>query len=209
MTSCFTRNLLALPAAERMPRGGPLRAEVFAHAERARHLVALELARERVRERRAVHLADIARHMDIGARYRAGAIAGGEIALMRADKLIALLFQVQHVIRASGGELDTHVPAAGEIGGGRLRLFRIPWRTFRGENLVDAIGDDLHVAGHHHECRDRDAGLRGLRAPAASAAAPASAAESDARLRRPQNVRDFVARDAELCGVPIDGESGT
>src|ERR1051326_3940832 len=118
MTSCFTRNLLALPAAERMPRGGPLRPEVFAHAERARHLVALELAGERVRERRAVDLADVARHVDIGARDRAGAIAGREIALMGADQLIALLFQVQHVIRAYGCELDTHVPADGEIGGG-------------------------------------------------------------------------------------------
>src|ERR1043166_7386900 len=129
MTSCFTKNLLALTPAERMARRGPLRAEVFAHAERARHLVALEIAGERVRERRAVDLADIAGHVDIGARDRAGAIARGEIALMRADNLIALLFQVQHVIRASGGELDTHVPAAGEIGGGRLRLFPVSLRA--------------------------------------------------------------------------------
>src|SRR5215471_10358652 len=119
-----------------MARRGPFGAQVFAHTERTRHLVDLELARECVGQRRTVNLPYVAGNSHVAARNRTRTIARGEIALVSSHKLIALLLEVKHVIRAAGAELDVHVPAAGEIGSGRLRLFRARRRALDGKNLV-------------------------------------------------------------------------
>ena len=67
-----------------------------------------------------MHFADIAGDAHIAAGDAAREIAGDEIALVRARKLVGLLLHVKHVIRAARGKLDMHIPSPGEIRRGRL-----------------------------------------------------------------------------------------
>src|SRR5438874_12198182 len=121
----------ALAAAERVTGRRPFGAQILAHIERAGHLVTGELPRESIRERRAVHFTHAACDPHVVAGNRSGKLASDKIALMRSGELAALLLHVEGVIRARGCELDTDVPAAGEIARGRHERGRLPRRTLR------------------------------------------------------------------------------
>src|SRR5689334_4618704 len=112
-----------------MSLGGPLGAEVFTHIQHARHPVALELARESIRQGGTMTFADEARDANLAPGNVTRKIARDEIALVRSHQAVALLFHMERVVRSAGRELDAHVPAPGKIAGGRFRRGRIPCRT--------------------------------------------------------------------------------
>src|SRR4051812_17297533 len=127
------------PLLECVPRRGPLRAEILAHIERAGHLVALQLSGKAVGESGAVDLADVARDPHVVAGNRAGEVAGRKVALMGPRELITLLLHVEGVVGRAGGELDAHIPAAGQVSRGRPGRLGFPLRAFGGEDLVDTV----------------------------------------------------------------------
>src|SRR6476660_6823126 len=83
------------PASERMPLSRPLGAQVLAHFERTRHGVAAQLSAEAIRKRRSMYFADGARDAYFVAGDGAGEIPRGEVALVSAHKLVALLLHVE------------------------------------------------------------------------------------------------------------------
>src|SRR5947207_5600637 len=126
-------------AAERVARGTPLRAQVFAHIQGAGHPVALQFSGKAIGERGAVYFTDCARDAHVAPRDRPGAIARHEIALMRSHNLVALLLHVQGVVGSAGSEFDVYVPSAGEIARRRLRRLGLPRRPLRREDLKDPV----------------------------------------------------------------------
>src|SRR4051812_32526997 len=163
-------------AAEYVPGGGPLRAQVFAHIERTGHFVSIQFSGETIRKRRAVYFTDVARDPNVVARNRSGEIARGEIALMSSSQLIALLLHVESVVAASSGKFDVHVPPAGKIAHRGFGCLRRSRRPFGGEDLIEPVADDLVLARRHHVCGDGDTGFVGS-ARASAAASPTAAAQ--------------------------------
>src|SRR5262249_21079681 len=66
-----------------VPPGGPLRGEILAHVERARHLIPVHVAGEPEAQGVAVPLRVAARDLNLRAVDAAGEIARDEVALMR------------------------------------------------------------------------------------------------------------------------------
>ena len=80
---------------------------------------------------------------------------------MDAVEPVAVLLQVEHVGGGARRVADVHVPAPGDVRRrGRQRLDGFQ-HVLAGQHLVDALGDDLLVAGGHHRGHDRDAGVAG------------------------------------------------
>src|SRR6185503_5793479 len=104
--------------------------------ERTRHGVAAQLSAEAVRKRGSVYFADGARDAHLVAGDSAGEISRGEVALVSAHKLIALLLHIESVLRRAGDELDLHVPATAQIAGGCLGSLRFPRRPLRRKDLM-------------------------------------------------------------------------
>ena len=188
-------------AAERVPRRRPFRAQILAHIERARHLVALELPREPIRQRGAVDFADRAGDPHIVAGNRAGEIARHEIALVRPDELVALAAGHAACARTlPGGELDPDVPTAGEVAGRRFRRLGFPRRPLGRQDLVHAVGDDLHVPGIiMYAVIEIPVWSEAPRAPPPPPPPPPRAMRGSVVQRM---LRDFLARDAELRRDP-------
>ena len=128
-TSAGTIASFIMPLRAAATRRRPGRTEVFAHVQRAAHLIAGQLAGERQVDRVAMLLAEGAANPDAVAVDRAGDLASHELALVEPAEIVAFLRQVQRVIRRRGGVLNPHVPLAGQVSGrsrGRRRRRSAP-----------------------------------------------------------------------------------
>src|SRR5688572_5140633 len=145
----------------RPPLGGEARAQVLAEVERALDLVALHLAREGVVERVAALLALRAAQPDRRAVDRAGEVARREVALVRAQDLVAVLPQLQQMARGPGGVLDPNLPGPRQVGRGRSqRLLGLGLGAL--QHRDQPVADQLLVAGVEHVRVHGHAGQRGV-----------------------------------------------
>src|ERR1035437_6501300 len=192
---------------EHVPLRGPLCAQILAHVQRAGHGISSQLSRKTIGERGPMHFAHVAGDDYLVRGDGAGTIARHERSLVRAGDLVALLFDVQDLIRTARGELDVDVPPAGEIARRRLRRLGSLRRAGGGEYGVNPVADNLVFSRRHHVGGNRDSRLVALADGAAAAAT--AAAEENARLGGIEDASHLLSRDPQLGGVPTDRKRRT